>query len=54
MKTNTKLFDYVMARDDLEWNPDQASRGLTRRKRLWQKGPAGNQEPWVKVVNKTT
>ena len=49
-----KLFDYVMARDDLEWNPDQASRGDTRRKRLWQKGPAGNQEPWVKVVNKTT
>lgn len=48
-----KLFDYVMGRDDLEWNPDQASRGLTRRKRLWQKGPAGNQEPWVKVVKTT-
>ena len=49
-----KLFDYVMGREDLEWNPDQASKGLTKRDRRWLKGPSGNQEPWVKVVNNTT
>jgi len=47
-----RLFEYVLAREDVEWNPDQEAKGDTRRKRRWPHGPAGRQEPWVKIVSK--
>jgi hypothetical protein len=47
-----RLCEYVLAREDLDWNPDQASKGDTRRQRRWMKGPAGRQEEWVKIVSK--
>ena len=47
-----KLFEYVLARKDVDWNPDQASKGDTRRQRRWKKGPAGKQEDWAKIVSK--
>jgi len=46
------LFEYVLAREDVDWNPKQASKGNTRRARRWLKGPSGNQEDWVKIVDK--
>ena len=47
-----KLFEYVLAREDVEWNPDQEAQGDTRRKRRWRKGPAGKQEDWAKILRK--
>ena len=47
-----RLFEYVLAREDVDWNPDQASKGDTRRQRRWKKGPAGKQEDWAKIVSK--
>lgn len=46
-----KLFDYVVGRDDLEWNPDLASKGYSRRKRRWRIRVSGIQVEGVKVVN---
>jgi hypothetical protein len=46
------LFEYVTSREDVDWNPKQASKGDTRRFRRWLKGPSGNQEDWAKIVDK--
>ena len=46
------LFEYITSREDVDWNPKQASKGDTRRARRWLKGPSGNQEDWAKIVDK--
>ena len=48
-----KLFEYVLAREDVEWNPDQEAQGDTRRKRRWKISDGkGGQEDGVKIVRK--
>ena len=46
-----KLFDYVMAREDVDWNPKQAAAGDTIRARRWRISTLTGQVDGVKIVD---
>ena len=50
-RLHAAIFDYVTADDELDYNPEQSSKGYSRTDRRWKKGPRGQQKEWIKIVS---